>query len=71
MEYQWAENRMADFNLWVSGTGASIRTRASLDSRLAPQPEASEVIANILLVLSSIVDECRELGECEPFFVNQ
>lgn len=60
---EWAENRLADFNLWASGIGASTRSRASLDARLALRPEVREVIANLLRLLAATVDECKKLGE--------
>jgi hypothetical protein len=63
MRNEWAENRLADFNLWISGTGALARSRASLDSRLAPRPEAASVIANVLQLLSGTVDECMRVGK--------
>jgi hypothetical protein len=69
MKDEWAENRLADFNLWVSGIGASARSRASLDSRLALKPEIREVIANLLRLLAGVVDECRKLGQAEPVSV--
>jgi hypothetical protein len=71
MKNEWAENRLAEFNLsWVSGIGASARTTASLDSRLAfkPEalafrPEACGAIANILRLLAGAVAECKRLGQ--------
>lgn len=60
MKDEWAENRLADFNIWVSGIGASARNRASLDSRL--KPEACEAIANLLRLLAGVVDECKRLA---------
>lgn len=65
MKDEWAENRLADFNLWVSGIGASARGRASLDSRLALTPNARKVIANLLRLLAGIVGECKKLGRAE------
>lgn len=65
MKDEWAENRLADFNLWVSGIGASARGRASLDSRLALRPEVREVIVNLLRLLAGVVDECKRLGQPE------
>ena len=59
---EWAENRLADFNLWISGTGAEAAKRASLDSRLAHRPEVRDVVANILNLLAGVVDDCRKLG---------
>ncbi|CAI7654280.1 unnamed protein product [Penicillium bialowiezense] len=58
MENEWAENRLADMNLWISGTGACARGRASLDSRLASKPEACDVIVNLLHLLDAIIEEC-------------
>ncbi|KAJ6024228.1 hypothetical protein N7540_005025, partial [Penicillium herquei] len=60
MENEWAENRLADLNLWISGTGALARGRASLDHRLATRPEAREVVLNSLRLLGSMIDECKE-----------
>ncbi|KAI9928489.1 hypothetical protein MW887_002534 [Aspergillus wentii] len=57
MKDEWAENRLADFNLWVSGVGASARERASLDARLTGRSEAREVIVNLLCLIANVVDE--------------
>lgn len=65
MTDEWAENRLADFNLWVSGIGASAHSRASLDSRMALKPEARDVIANLLCLLAGVVDECKMLALSE------
>ncbi|KAL6797477.1 WD40-repeat-containing domain protein [Trichoderma sp. SZMC 28013] len=59
---EWAENRLADFNLWVSGTGASAQKRASLDSRLALEPQAREVILALLNQLTEAVGQCKALA---------
>lgn len=58
-ENQWAENRLADMNLWISNIGACARGRASLDSRLASRPDAHDVILNLLRLLAILIDECR------------
>ncbi|KAJ5718314.1 hypothetical protein N7488_003960 [Penicillium malachiteum] len=60
MQNEWAENRLADLNLWISGTGALARGRASLDHRLAARPEVREVVLNSLRLLSTMIDECKE-----------
>jgi hypothetical protein len=62
MKEEWAENRLADFNLWASGIGASARNQASLDARLALSPDARDVIANLLRLLNTVVEECMILG---------
>ncbi|PYH72820.1 uncharacterized protein BO88DRAFT_318122, partial [Aspergillus vadensis CBS 113365] len=65
MENEWAENRLADMNLWISGTGACARGRASLDSRLASRPEAHDVIVNLLRLLSTMIDECLKQSKIQ------
>ncbi|RJE23880.1 hypothetical protein PHISCL_03792 [Aspergillus sclerotialis] len=65
MQHEWAENRLADFNLWISGSGALAAGRASLDSRLATRTDARDVITNLLRLLATIVDRCKMLAETE------
>ena len=62
MEHAWAENRLADFNLWAAGVGALARQKASLDKRLALQPDALAVVVNLLILLIELVERCKELG---------
>ena len=64
-ENEWAENRLADMNLWISGTGACARGRASLDSRLVSRPEACDVIANLLRLLNTVIGECRTQSQIQ------
>jgi hypothetical protein len=63
MKNEWAENRLADFNLWASGLGASVRGRASLDARLASRPDARDAVENLLQVLTGAIEDCKALGE--------
>ncbi|KAL7908138.1 hypothetical protein GGI35DRAFT_54686 [Trichoderma velutinum] len=63
MKGKWAENRLADFNLWASGLGASARNRASLDSRLALRPDTRDTIANLLRLLNTVVVKCIALAQ--------
>jgi hypothetical protein len=63
MKNEWAENRLADFNLWASGIGASASNRASLDARLALKSDARDIIANLLRLLNTVVEECILLGK--------
>ncbi|KAL3482044.1 hypothetical protein BJX99DRAFT_253167 [Aspergillus californicus] len=58
MEGEWAENRMADFNLWAAGAGASTTGKASLDYRLRTNPQALRIVTNLLLILKALVDDC-------------
>ncbi|KAF2786668.1 hypothetical protein K505DRAFT_398312 [Melanomma pulvis-pyrius CBS 109.77] len=63
MEDKWAALRLADFNLWAAGIGASARHKASLDARLLLKPDVRDVIAKILQMLKLSVDDCRKLGD--------
>ncbi|KAM0260793.1 hypothetical protein ACHAQJ_002559 [Trichoderma viride] len=62
MKAAWAENRLADFNLWITGIGALASSRLSLDTRLNLKPEAREVITNLLNLLAITVDECQKIA---------
>ncbi len=62
MKDEWAENRLADFNLWANGVGALATGRTSLDSRLALRPQDRNIIMKLLHLLKSLVDNCRKLG---------
>ena len=62
MHHEWAENRLADFNLWAAGVGASAEGRASLDSRLIFEPDVKTLVVNLLILLNGTVGECQELG---------
>ncbi|RGP78855.1 calcium calmodulin-dependent kinase [Fusarium longipes] len=63
MRNEWAENRLADFNLWASGIGASVHGKASLDARLASRPDARDAVANLLQVMNSAVEECKAAAQ--------
>ena len=63
MQNEWAENRLADFNLWASSTGALARPRASLDARLALSPDTRDVVAKLLRMLNIMVGQCLTLGK--------
>lgn len=45
---EWFENRLADFNLWAAGLGASKLGRASLEHRLRDRPDVAEIIQGML-----------------------
>lgn len=62
---EWAENRLADFNIWIFGTGATARGKASLDSRLAARPETKEIIIELLHHLSLLIHQCKDFGREE------
>ncbi|KAK4444752.1 hypothetical protein QBC34DRAFT_334438, partial [Podospora aff. communis PSN243] len=61
-DHGWAENRLADFDLWAAGVGASAKQRASLDWRLYFQPQARIVVTNLLVTLREFIQQCRVLG---------
>lgn len=60
---EWAEVRLADFNLWASGSGALSDDRASLDDRLRSLPNARKVVYRSLLMLETAVRDCESDGE--------
>jgi hypothetical protein len=62
MDKEWAENRLADFNLWAAGVGASAKQKASLEERLAFEPDVRAVVLNLLIMLRKFVEQCREFG---------
>lgn len=62
MRDEWAENRLADFNLWAAGVGASASRQASLDERLVFKPHVRDVIANLLRMLNTFMGQCQEYG---------
>ena|SRR5450432_4428345 len=63
MDHEWAENRLADFNLWAAGVGAFAKKDASLDQRLVFKPDVREVIVNLLYMLKAFVEQCQDHGE--------
>jgi len=61
-EGEWAEIRLADFNLWASGMGALLRNKMSLDGRLSLRADARDTVKNLLQLLQASVGECISLG---------
>ncbi|KAF9890246.1 hypothetical protein FE257_006158 [Aspergillus nanangensis] len=61
MQQEWAEDRMAEFNLWAAGVGASVTGKASLDDRLCANQETQTIITNLLLMLEILLHQC--IGE--------
>lgn len=58
MQQERAENRLADFNLWSMGVGASSTGKASLDYRLHDSLEAHTILPNLLLMLRILIQKC-------------
>ncbi|KIW62544.1 hypothetical protein, variant [Phialophora macrospora] len=64
MEREWAENRLADFNLWASGIGAAAAEtdKISLDARLSGKPTLLTVLTRLLYMLIDFLEECLALA---------
>jgi hypothetical protein len=60
--HNWAENRLADFNIWDSGLAACSNGQASLENRLVPKPQIRTAVLSLLLLYEQSVDLCIELG---------
>ncbi|KAJ5707131.1 hypothetical protein N7488_006932 [Penicillium malachiteum] len=54
---EWGRACVADMERWISDTGACDPGRASLDSKLASQPESRDLVVNLLSQLSYLTDE--------------
>ncbi|KAM0260060.1 hypothetical protein ACHAQJ_002984 [Trichoderma viride] len=65
MNNQWAENRFADFNLFVDGVGALSRSRASLDSRFESRPDDLVLVKSVLTMLKSFLVQCVSCAEAQ------
>jgi hypothetical protein len=55
---EWTENRLADFNLWI--TGLEFLVRPEVFSSLGP---IKSVIASLLTLLESLLAVCRTSGD--------
>ncbi|KAJ9497557.1 hypothetical protein H2202_006981 [Exophiala xenobiotica] len=64
MEREWAENKLADFNLWASGIGAAADygDKISLDSRLSGKRALVDVFLRLLEMLLTFLEECQSLS---------
>ncbi|KAF4954705.1 hypothetical protein FSARC_12035 [Fusarium sarcochroum] len=67
MQYEWSENRLAEFKLWAGGIGAFAGERASLDARLAADRETKTLVKNILILLQGCIEKCRVAGSSSSF----
>lgn len=57
----WIGRRLADFNLWAAGIGASTKGHASLDHRVRDRPDVKNVFIGILNTIKESAELC--LGE--------
>ncbi|KAK4169927.1 hypothetical protein QBC43DRAFT_306852 [Cladorrhinum sp. PSN259] len=58
----WAENRLADFNLWAAGVGAGVTHQASLDRRLDFHPKVRLVLTGLLMTVTTIFGQCKAIA---------
>lgn len=63
MHEEWAENRLADFNLWSSGAGVFAPASASFDWRLSSESDLKAVYTNLLQALKRLIDDCQVKGK--------
>ncbi|KAL4804113.1 hypothetical protein BDV18DRAFT_162522 [Aspergillus unguis] len=72
-EDEWARKRLADFNLWAAGSGASASDRASLDQRLTRHPSVKSVVVNLLCLLQALLSRClrEDITDSELFGANR
>ncbi|KAK1255027.1 hypothetical protein MKX08_009022 [Trichoderma sp. CBMAI-0020] len=66
MQYEWAENRLAEFKLWAAGSGAFASDKASLDARLSVNWETKSLIKNLLTLLTGCIEKCQMIDEALP-----
>lgn len=59
-QQEWAENRLAEFNLWAAGAGAYATEKASMDHRLRGNKDAHTILVNLLSMLAILVQKCIE-----------
>ncbi|OJJ73114.1 hypothetical protein ASPBRDRAFT_53345 [Aspergillus brasiliensis CBS 101740] len=62
---EWAENCLAELNLWADGAGALKVAEASLDDRLSSSPDAKIFVVNLLGMLQAFVESCFQIGTIE------
>lgn len=63
MELEWAENRLAEFKMWAQTTGAFAGEKASLDARLALEPDVQNLVMSMLILLHGCVERCEKLSQ--------
>lgn len=64
---EWAEHRLADFNLWDLSVGASCEPSktSSLEKRLKNKEHIRDAIMGLLRALKMAIDHCKNLGNPE------
>ncbi|KAM6486263.1 hypothetical protein HDV62DRAFT_403571 [Trichoderma sp. SZMC 28011] len=61
MEYEWAENSLANFRLWAAGLGV-FADKDSLDERLSVDPFTRNVVKSLLILLKGLIDNCKAIA---------
>jgi hypothetical protein len=62
-DYQWAENRLSDFNLWDAGVGATAGAANALDTRLKDDLAARNVVISSINTLAAWARKWKQLAE--------
>ncbi|KAL7783197.1 hypothetical protein V8C43DRAFT_326442 [Trichoderma afarasin] len=61
MEYEWAENSLANFRLWAAGLDV-FADKDSLDERLSVDLSTRDLIKNLLILLKGLIDNCKAIA---------
>jgi hypothetical protein len=59
---EWAEDRLADFNVWDSSIGASAEMGGYLDARLGSKFNIQQTLLGLVTLLQLTVDQCKHHG---------
>lgn len=62
MYSEWAENRLADFDLWCASTGASTTGELSLDHQWHTIPEVRAMVIDSLSTVKTVLQNCIDEG---------
>jgi hypothetical protein len=60
---EWAEDMLADFNVWAFDSGASAKGMDSLDNRLNSSVHVREVVLNMLSMLKIGIVQLQAQGK--------
>lgn len=60
---EWAEIRLADFNLWAAGVGAFASKKSSLDARFEDRPDDLILVKSNLSILHAFLQDCIRLAK--------
>jgi hypothetical protein len=60
---QWAEDRLADFNIWAERVGALAASQASFDSQFQSPPRELIFVKGFLVLLQGFLNQCVSCAE--------